>query len=231
MTRGDTHDMSQEAHKTRTDDTVDTTGLEDLFSCHDKPRHEDVTLDEAAKRLNISGRSVQRRLKNGELFGFKVIGPRGPEWRIRFNDGDASTQDTKMSSADAFIATEDTTKSSDDRIFSSDDMTDAETVTSHDVTGDINRVAALAYSQLTDFYKDQIASLQNKLESATYRNGYLEAQLLNAEGQLKLLPDLSAKALKSEDLEEQIARLENELQAARKTWWQRFGSWFIGKKD
>ena len=233
MTRGDTYDMSQEAHNFSPSDTVDMTGLEDLFSCHDKPRHEDLTLDEAAKRLNISGRSVQRRLKNGELFGYKIESPRGPEWRIRFGDFIESTQDTKTSSGDVTASAEDTIivteSSSEDNTSSSGDTTDAEAVDNHDATGDTN-VAVLAFTQLTGFYKDEIASLQNKLEAATYRNGYLEAQLVNAETQLKLLPDLSAKATKAESLEEQISRLESELQTARKTWWQRFGAWLVGKR-
>jgi chromosome segregation ATPase len=83
---------------------------------------------------------------------------------------------------------------------------------------------------LAEFYHDQIETLQEKLEAATYRNGYLEAQLSSAESQLKLLPDLSAKATTTETLEQQIAKLESELALAQSSWWVRFGRWFLGKK-
>jgi hypothetical protein len=71
--------------------------------------------------------------------------------------------------------------------------------------------------------------LQEKLEAATYRNGYLEAQLSNADSQLKLLPDLSVKATKVETLEQQVTRLEADLTEARQGWFKRFGRWFLGK--
>lgn len=72
-------------------------------------------------------------------------------------------------------------------------------------------------------------TLNEKLEAATYRNGYLEAQLSGAQEQLKLLPDLSAKATRTENLEDKIANLESELEAAKRSWWAKFGTWFMGK--
>lgn len=208
--------MPEEAHKLTTQATVDTTGLEDFFSSRDKADQEDLTLEEAAKRLNLSERTVQRRLKLGQLQGYKVSGPRGPEWRIKL----ASCEDTTVQAL----------PTSDDTTISSEDTTDVETVSSEDMTADNRNAAARAYVQFTDFYKDQIETLQEKLEAATYRNGYLEAQLSNAETQLKLLPDLSAKAIKTETLEQQISRLEGELAAVRQSWWMRFGRWFLGHK-
>jgi len=208
--------MPEEAHKLTTQATVDTTGLEDFFSSRDKADHEDLTLEEAAKRLNLSERTVQRRLKHGQLLGYKISGPRGPEWRIKV----ASCEDTTA----AHSAT------SDDTTIACDDTTDVESVSSEDTTRDSNGTAAGAFVQFVEFYRDQVETLQEKLEAATYRNGYLEAQLSSAESQLKLLPDLSAKATKTETLEQQIAKLELELASARRSWWTRFGCWFIGKK-
>ena len=202
--------MPEEAHKLTTQATVDTTGLEDFFSSHDKADQEELTLEEAAKRLNLSERTVQRRLKQGQLLGYKVAGPRGPERRIKV----ASCEDTTA----ADFAT-------------SDDTTDVESVSSEDMTRASHIVASPAYVQFVEFYREQVETLQEKLEAATYRNGYLEAQLSSAESQLKLLPDLSAKATKTETLEQQIAKLELELASARRSWWARFGSWFIGKSQ
>ncbi len=207
--------MPEEAHKLTVSDSADMTGLDDFFSSHDKPEQEDLTLEQAAKRLNLSERTVQRRLKQGHLRGYKITGPRGPEWRIQLQ----SSEDTTVSSL----------PTSEDTTFSTDDMTDVEAVSSEDMTGDSKLAAVRAYGQFVDFYKDQIESLQEKLEAATYRNGYLEAKLSTAETQLLLLPDLSAKATKTDSLEEQIAKLEEELASVRKSWWVRFGSWFLGK--
>ena len=209
--------MPQEAHKLSVEVTADTTGLDDFFSCHDKAEQEDLTLEDAAKRLNLSERTVQRRLKNGQLKGYKIAGPRGPEWRIKVE----SCEDT---TGQAFAASDDTT-------FSTDDTTIVETVSTEDTTRDSKATTANVFTQFAEFYHVQIETLQEKLEAATYRNGYLEAQLSSAESQLKLLPDLSAKATKVETMEQQIARLEAELADQRKGFWARFRAWFIGRKE
>lgn len=209
--------MPQEAQKLSVAVTADTTGLDDFFSCHDKAEQEDLTLEEAAKRLNLSERTVQRRLKNGQLKGYKIAGPRGPEWRIKVE----SCEDTTWQD---FAPSDDTT-------FSTDDTTIVETVSTEDTTRDSKATTANPFTQFAEFYHDQIETLQEKLEAATYRNGYLEAQLSSAETQLKLLPDLSAKATQVESLEQQITRLEKELSIARQSWFTRFGRWFLGKSN
>lgn len=208
--------MPEEAHEIRISDPADMTGLEDFFPSHDKAGQEDLTLEEAAKRLNLSERTIQRRLKRGQLTGYKVNGDRGPEWRIKLQSGDDMT-------LHAVPPSEDTT-------IESEVMPDIETVSSDDRTADRQALTHSAIAQFTGFYQDQIENLQEKLEAATYRNGYLEAQLASAQEQLKLLPDLSVKATKTESLEEAVARLETELATAKQSWLKRFGSWFLGSK-
>lgn len=208
--------MPQEAQKLSVEVTADTTGLDDFFSCHDKAEQEDLTLEEAAKRLNLSERTVQRRLKNGQLKGYKIAGPRGPEWRIKVE----SCEDT----------TGQASATSDDTTLSTDDTTIIETLSTEDTTRDSKATTAIAFTQFAEFYHVQIETLQEKLEAATYRNGYLEAQLSSAESQLKLLPDLSVKATKVETMEQQIAKLELDLASARRSWWTRFAAWFLGQK-
>jgi hypothetical protein len=73
-----------------------------------------------------------------------------------------------------------------------------------------------------------IAELAAKLEGATYRNGFLEAQLEAAHEQMKLLPDLQTRALESESLRSEIARLKAELELQKHTRWRRFVSWLTG---
>ncbi|MBX9692899.1 MAG: hypothetical protein K2Z81_10985 [Cyanobacteria bacterium] len=75
-------------------------------------------------------------------------------------------------------------------------------------------------------------ALSEKLAAASYRNGYLEAQLSAATAELKLLPDLSAKATRTDQLESEIIALRSELEKqAKDGWLQRFGKWFLGNNQ
>ncbi|MCC6981406.1 MAG: hypothetical protein IT343_23995 [Candidatus Melainabacteria bacterium] len=107
---------------------------------------------------------------------------------------------------------------------SSEDTTFIETASTEDTTNDKEGATFSGYSQLLGFYQSQMTMLQEKLEAATYRNGYLEAQLTGAETQLKLLPDFQAKASEAETLKQKVIELEAEL---RRGWWSRFRSWFM----
>lgn len=80
----------------------------------------DLTLEEAAKRLNLSERTIQRRLKRGQLTGYKVDGDRGPEWRITLGE----SLDTKLKAI----------PTSDDTTVDTEVMTDTEAVSSEDTT-------------------------------------------------------------------------------------------------
>lgn len=204
--------MPREAHNQATHDTLDTTGLEDFFSCHDKTSQQDLTLEEASVRLNLSERTIQRRLKQGQLKGYKIPGPRGPEWRIQIE------------------ATEDMPSVSVDKTEAGLVTTVINPVSSQGKTESENTISA-PLSEVFEFYKEQIDLLHDKLEAATYRNGYLEAQLAVAADELKLLPDLSAKATRVEQLEQQLSEVRAKLETAeRRGWLQRFGKWFIGAK-
>jgi excisionase family DNA binding protein len=67
-----------------------------------------------------------------------------------------------------------------------------------------------------------------KLEALAVRNGYLESQMSVASEQLKLLPDLQAKATQAAIQEQKIKDLEVELAALKASWWARFKSWASG---
>lgn len=67
-----------------------------------------------------------------------------------------------------------------------------------------------------------------KLSSATFRLGFLESQLSQAEDKLKLLPDLESRADESEKLRDRLKDLQVQLDAARAPSWKRFSSWFFG---
>ena len=65
-------------------------------------------------------------------------------------------------------------------------------------------------------------ALWKDLQAATYRIGYLEAQLQNHQEQVKLLPDLQAKASEVAKLREQLAARDAELAQFKTSWWRRF---------
>jgi hypothetical protein len=64
-----------------------------------------------------------------------------------------------------------------------------------------------------------------KLEGATFRNGFLEAQLEAAASQLKLLPDLQRQVSELEHLRAENLRLSAELARNKPRSWRRFIDW------
>lgn len=74
-----------------------------------------------------------------------------------------------------------------------------------------------------------VAEFAAKLEAATYRNGYLEAQLDAHKEQIKLLPDYQHRAMEAEVLRARVTELEAELDLHRQGRWRQFWSWFTGR--
>lgn len=80
----------------------------------------------------------------------------------------------------------------------------------------------------------KLADHISRLESASYRIGYLEALLSAREEKLKLLPDLQSSAAqatanekRAEELAAKVSGLEEELAKLRSTWWHRLASLFL----
>lgn len=71
--------------------------------------------------------------------------------------------------------------------------------------------------------------LLQELQAANYRIGYLEAENLKHQEQVKLLPDLQAQAARASVQEARVRELETELEQIRTHWWYRFCSWFVGR--
>lgn len=71
--------------------------------------------------------------------------------------------------------------------------------------------------------------LLRELNAANYRIGYLESKVEQQDKQVKLLPDLQAKATQAELQAQRINELEAELAALRAGWWVRFKGWALGK--
>jgi hypothetical protein len=101
--------------------------------------------------------------------------------------------------------------------------TDASSV---DNTQDTN-VVHPGTTLLVQLFQDQAAKLEAKLEAATFRCGYLEAQ---NEEQTKLLPDLQAQAAELLATQARFEELESELKQLKNGWWYRLRCWFKPQK-
>ncbi len=64
--------------------------------------NEGMTVRMMARKLGKSVRSVQRMLRRGELKGYKINGPKGPEWRVLAQQSAAKKQD--FASSDSNLA-------------------------------------------------------------------------------------------------------------------------------
>ena len=77
-------------------------------------------------------------------------------------------------------------------------------------------------------------SLFRELQAATFRNGYLESQVATYSEQVKLLPDLQAKAKEADDYktmmeakDAQLRELQAQIDDLKRGWWSKFSSWFF----
>jgi len=141
------------------------------------------TIEVAAKYLGVSARTILRRLQKGTLPGCKVPGQFGLEWRVQLNQQEVRpAQDISMvvaSTGQATWADQDNLRQT-----KPDD-------------------AEILVKEL----RSRVSELEDKLEGATYRNGYLEAQLEGRDKEIKLLTDSQHKP----------------------AGWRKFWSWFTGR--
>jgi hypothetical protein len=95
--------------------------------------------------------------------------------------------------------------------------------------------------QVLEVVQDQIQppgfdalSLFRELQAATFRNGYLESQVATYSEQVKLLPDLQAKAKEADDYktmmeakDAQLMELQAQIDDLKRGWWSKFSTWFF----
>lgn len=149
-----------------------------------------LKLSEAADKYKVTVRTVQRWIKEGKLEAFKVEGGHGPEWRVM---GETSVdtepcQPTIETVDQSDIVDCSTSETRSDRVATSES---------------IDRMAGII-----EKLAEQLESARKDLQGASYRNGYLEAQLAAKDEQIKLLTMTSDKP---------------------ESWWMRFGRWFLGQ--
>ncbi|MBZ0184611.1 MAG: helix-turn-helix domain-containing protein [Candidatus Obscuribacterales bacterium] len=190
--------MTDTARDFQTDDPAATDGLDEIFDVrelddelganHEPKGANCLTVEEAASLLGISNRAVQKRLKKGSLRGWKEKTTNGERWVV---DADElpSMQDANPV-----------------RLGPNCEQEDANPVRS----GSNGRELDPEPYQ-PDLFTIQ---LQSKLEAATYRIGYLEAQLSE----------------RLRDIEERDAsiKLLTDSQHNKSSWWSRLKTWFHG---
>lgn len=191
------------AKKQKKEASVNTEGLEKLF----KPSTKDgITVDETTKELKlieasqkykVTERTILRWLKEGRLTGYKINGSHGMEWRI--------TGESKEYIETQLIHDEHITMSPEDQLI----ITDDPGMTSKSVDSLITMVDKLS---------SKLESTQKELQAASFRNGWLEAQLSIREEQIKLLED---KQYKATEIINTPPLVED------KGWWKKFMSFLF----
>ena len=158
--------------KQKKENSVNTNGLEKLFKSSAKDEIttaetiNELKLTEASQKYKVTERTILRWLKEGRLTGYKIDGNHGMEWRI--------TGESKEYIETQMIEDEHTFMSTDDP-----------SMTSKSVDSLITMIDKLS---------TKLESTQKDLQAASFRNGWLEAQLSTREEQLKLLEDKQFKA-------------------------------------
>jgi hypothetical protein len=175
--------MSQPANDLHVQPATTTEGLDELFDAEVLPGPTDpyqvgptevLPVEEAAKLLGISAKTVKDRLRKGTLTGFKKKDRFGEKWMVCLG------RDYQVVPG----------------------PTDSVQIGSPYQVGPTDEQSAVIAA-----YKEQIKELQNKLDAAAYRLGYLEHERETHVEQIKLLTDSQHEP----------------------GWWARFTKWCAGQ--
>ena len=193
---------------------INMDGLNDFFQNDSRQiedlQHSDIKLDtglnikEAATYYNLSIASIRLKIKLGEIPAIKISGKTGPEWAI-FPKGIPDNYQKDTSSLEEIYHHIDSSQIEDFE-------QGVNTVVEEFTTGSGTSIEALhqANANLGKFL-DMQRELINKIETLTFKNGYLESQVRQREEQIKLLPDLQAQAERAKKLQHEKDAKENAL--------------------
>lgn len=205
---------------------------EERESAHEGAHESDAIMEsywttaEAAEHLDVSMRTVMKKLKDGSLQGVKVEGKYRPEWRIKPIEIDTTDHEESREEDEGDSVVH-------DRVHEPD----------HEQP-EARLLPAPGKSEFIELMK-MLQKKDHELQGAIYRNGYLEAQLEAQGQQTKLLEDKSTKAenldeqLKEvqeqySELEEEKIRLQAEIERykelAERPGWKKFCDWMMGRK-
>ena len=188
--------MSDTARSYQTDSPADTTGLDDFFAAEDRSGQPSLdvldnpvqdkgwTVSEAAQHLQVSEKTILRRLQKGSISGTKVAGQFGLEWRIS-PSVIAARKPTVVSEQLNPIQNHPQAQDTPAQVVELvQDSTAQDNCLAQDRT---------VLDRIIDEQKQEIAALRTQLEGAIYRNGYLESKLEDREQQILLLTDSQNK--------------------------------------
>jgi hypothetical protein len=216
----------QEPVKVVKSDALDLEGLEQVFEAECEPIEDDpgkavsgfsqgsnhsshygsnypigLSIKAACIHYQMSASTLRKKIRSGEIPAEKIEGVNGPEWRV-------------LVSSSSF------TKAHDQGSNHVTNQGEPTLVTPYQPTAEINQ------NQLLELVDKQAS----KLEAASGQIGYLSARVESYENQVRLLPDLEAKAARVKDQEETITQLSSELTALKATWWYRLYAFVSNKK-
>jgi hypothetical protein len=190
--------MSDTARDYQTVEPPTTEGLEDLFT-QGVPEGlplgvpqglpEGLPVDEAALRLGLSERAVLKRLRRGTLKGFKVPAKRGEKWLVSLEGLPAGPTEGVPVEVEGLPDLE------EEILFAPQGLPEG---------------VPSGVEQLVSLVQDLQAKLDkanDQLQSASFRNGYLESKLEERDKEIKLLTDSQHKG----------------------SWWADFKKWFFGR--
>jgi len=222
--------MSDTARDYQPEDTASTNGLDDLFE-EGLPAGvpqgvpEGVPVSEAAAQLGVTERAILKRLRRGTLKGFKVTAKRGKKWLVskeelpnleeglldveeRLPPG-VPSDDLGVPMVEMSMETTDMVDLSTDVSYSPGVLVEEEGlppgVPSEELGVPSSHSADLI--SLVNQLQSKLDKANEQLQSASFRNGYLESKLEDKEREIKLLTDSQHKPSN----------------------WARFKAWFFGQ--
>jgi hypothetical protein len=145
--------------------TASVAAESEIEALESEPAPEPIPLEAAAFLLGLPASEVKEQIREGTRRGFKTKSKKGKRWFVdRAELEGLSTQLTTQNSTVCLL---------------------------EEVSSDVCEQASPA-DQL-EKQLDWIRELHSKVESLTYRNGYLEGQLAEKDEQLKLITDSQQK--------------------------------------
>jgi hypothetical protein len=176
--------MSDTVRDIQTVEPTSIEGLENLFEAEVVPSNTEsyqvsptenlggVTVEEAAKILRLSPKTIKDRLRKGSLNGFKAKDKFGERWLVCL-DLVPPTGSLGLPGMDGLVLAG----------RGGESVAPASSVAPTDSPNDV----------LVEVYKEQIKDLQHQLQAASFRLGYLEHKVETQTNEIKLLTDSQHK--------------------------------------
>lgn len=201
--------MTDTTHDYLTQDPAATDGLDDFFQEGLPPGVPEVLplgvpVSEAANLLGVSERAVLKRLRRGTLKGFKVTAKRGLKWLVSKEElpdqEEAGVLDVEeglpagvpfeeegVPEPETPIQATDSPDSATEIHYSSGLLIEEEGLPQEETGVPLSQSADLI--RLVSQLQSNLDKANEQLQSACFRNGYLESKLEEKEREIKLLTD------------------------------------------